>query len=191
MDQNAEAAVTQNQLSGRATGALFFSVFGALWIGLGLYVRETLTAVYVVPTAILLTALIAGALWLKRRAASFPHAPADKAQSRSFNRINLAQWVAIGLVGVTFGRLHIELYALTAIVVIVGLHLLPLARVFHYPMHYVTGTALLAWAVLTLCFVSHDHLQSVTAIGTGIVLWLSAAVTLALAWVLARRRIVG
>lgn len=191
MNQNEKAVVTQNQLSGRATGALFFSVFGALWIGLGLYVRETLTAVYVVLTAILLAVLIAGALWLKRRAASFPHAPADKAQSRSFNRINLAQWVAIGLVGVTFGRMHIELYALTAIVVIVGLHLLPLARVFHYPMHYVTGTALMAWAVLTLCFVSHDHLQSVTAIGTGIVLWLSAAVTLALAWALARRRIVG
>ena len=33
---------TANQVSGRATGALFFSGFGALWFLLALYVREQL-----------------------------------------------------------------------------------------------------------------------------------------------------
>ena len=41
---------------------------------------------------------------------------------------------------------HLQLFIVPAIATIVGLHLFPLARVFHYPLHYVTGALLVLWS---------------------------------------------
>ena len=62
---------------------------------------------------------------------------------------------------------------------IVGLHFFPLTRLFRYPQHHVTGGALVAWALGCLALVPRESLQSTTAFGTGDILWVSAAVTLA------------
>ena len=70
---------------------------------------------------------------------------------------------------------------------IVGLHLLPLARLFHYRPHVGTGLALLFWAVGTCIFVPENRLQGVAALGTGAILCISAAITLALAFDASRK----
>jgi hypothetical protein len=46
---------------------------------------------------------------------------------------------------------------------------------------------LVLWASASVLFVPVDRLQGVSALGTGIVLWLSAAITLTLAIAMARR----
>lgn len=172
---------TANQLSGRAIGSIFFSGFGALWIGLALYVRQTLTIDLTIGIGAGLAALLLTAFWLLRRSKHFPKLPEDKAMSRAFNRVNAMQWIAIAVVSFSFARLHIDAYVLSAITAIVGIHLFPLAKLFRYPLHNFTGAALVAWASASVLFVPVDHLQGVTAIGTGIILWISAAVTLSLA----------
>jgi hypothetical protein len=63
----------------------------------------------------------------------------------------------------------------------------PLGRIFRYPAHYRAGAILLAWAVASVVFVPVADLQSIAALGTGTILWLSAAVTLTLAFRAARR----
>jgi len=173
--------ITANQLSGRAIGSIFFSGFGALWIALALYIKQTLSIDLAIGIGAALAALLLTAFWLMRRAKRFPKLPEDKAMGRAFNRINAIQWIAVAIVGFTFARLHIDVYVLSAITAIVGIHMFPLAKLFRYPLHNVTGAVLVAWASASVLFVSADHLQSATAIGTGIILWLSAAVTLALA----------
>jgi hypothetical protein len=70
---------------------------------------------------------------------------------------------------------------ISAITAIVGLHMFPLARVFRYPLHYVTGSALVGWAAASALLFPKDEMQGSTALGTGLILWLSALVTLALA----------
>jgi hypothetical protein len=172
---------TANQLSGRATGSIFFSGFGALWIALALYIKQTLTVDLAIGIGAGLAALLLTSCWLLRQAKHFPKLPENKFVSREFNRINAMQWIAIAVVGFTFARLHIDVYVLSAITAIVGIHMFPLAKLFRYPLHNVTGAALVVWASVSVLFVPADHLQGVTAIGTGIILWLSAAVTLALA----------
>ncbi len=83
--------------------------------------------------------------------------------------------------------MHLDHYVMNAIALIVGLHFLPLARLFRYAPHYVTGAVMVAWAMATVWVVPAESLQSVTAMGTGLLLWLSAAATLGLALARTRR----
>ena len=126
-------------------------------------------------------ALAGGAFFLLRRAKALPRVPEDPAMARAFKWINIIQWVAVAVVAFAFARFGIDVYVISAITAIVGLHMFPLARVFRYPMHYVTGTALVGWAATSLLLFPKDEMQGSTALGTGLILWSSALVTLALA----------
>ena len=174
--------LTANQLSGRATGALFFTGFGALWLILAHYVRQSLNATTLCAVATGTLLLLAGSSALFRQARCFPRVPDDPAIGRVFGRINAVQWIAVFVVAFSFARLHIDAYVLSAITAIVGLHMFPLARLFRYPMHHITGALLVGWAAVSIFVAPASHLQGITALGIGIILWLSAAVTLALAY---------
>jgi hypothetical protein len=166
-------AQTANQIGGRATGALFFTGFGALWLVLGLYVREQLHGAAI-------AGLLLGAAALLLASLLLPRVPEDPAVSRAFNRINAAQWIAVGVLAFALARLHLDAYIPTAVAAVVGLHLIPLARLFRNRLHYATGALLLAWAAGSALLTPSGELQGVTALGTGAILWLSAAVTLAM-----------
>jgi len=178
---------TANQLSGRAIGSIFFAVFGALWIVLALYAKQRLNLATLAWAASDFTVLMVMALWLVRQARRFPRVPDDPAQTKAFNRINAVQWVAVCVTAIAFARLHLDAYVMCAITAIVGLHMFPLARLFRYPLHYVTGSALAGWAAVSASLVPADQLQGTCALGTGILLWLSAFATLTIAATVARR----
>ena len=173
---------TANQLSGRATGALFGAGFGAIWLALAFYALQRLSAATVSGILVGLVVLVLAAIFLLRVARHWPRVPDDPAMSRAFAWINAIQWIAVAVVAFTLNRLHLDAYVINAIIAIVGLHMFPLARLFRYPPHYVTGAVLVAWAVASAILVPTDHLQGVSALGTGFLLWFSAAFTLALAW---------
>jgi hypothetical protein len=179
-------ALTANQLSGRAIGSLFSTGFGTLWLMLALYVRERLSIGAVVGVVLVAAGLTATALNLMRHARRFPRVPEDMRVKRMFLWINGAQWLAIFLLLTTLNKLHLEVYDVTAIAAIVGVHVFPLAKLFRYKMHYATGAALLLWVAGTLFFVPAQRLQGMTALGTGVILWLSSAITLVLAFLVAR-----
>ena len=176
-----------NQLSGRATGALFGAGFGAIWLALALYALEWLSVATVAGLLLGLAALVVAALALLRAAKRWPRVPDDPALGRTFAWINAVQWAAVAIVAVTLNKLHLDAYVMCAITAIVGLHMFPLARLFHYAPHYGSGAALVAWAVVSAVFVPTAQLQGVSALGTGMILWISAAVTLVLALRAARR----
>jgi hypothetical protein len=93
-----------NQLSGRATGVIVCAGFGALWLFLSLYARQTLSAVTVSGVVLGMLALILAAVLLFREAKRWPRVPEDPAVGRAFGWINTIQWIAVG--AVAFGRLH-------------------------------------------------------------------------------------
>jgi hypothetical protein len=173
--------LTANQIGGRAIGALFFTGFGAIWLLLGLYAKQRLTAAPLSLVACGLLALASGAFFLLRRAKALPRVSEDPAMARAFKWINIIQWAAVAVVAFAFARFGIDVYVVSAITAIVGLHMFPLARVFRYPMHYVTGTVLVSWAAASVLLFAKDEMQGSTALGTGLILWSSALVTLALA----------
>jgi|ERR1700733_14942376 len=172
---------TANQLTGRAIGSIFFAGFGAIWLFLSLYARQQLSAATVSGVVAGTLMLLLSAMYLFRQAKRWPRVPDDPAVGRAFGWINAIQWIAAGVAAFTLARLHLDAYVVNAITVVVGLHMFPLARLFRYPMHHVTGTMLVAWSVVSIPLVPAEQLQGFTALGTGMILWLSAAVTLVLA----------
>jgi hypothetical protein len=169
-----------NRLRGRAIGALFFIGFGALWLVLGLFVRSQLDAAGLCWILGFALALAAAAVHVMRRAGRARRTPESARRDRVFYGINAIQWIAVFLAMNLLHRLQLDVYGLSVIAAIVGLHLFPLARLFRYPLHYATGALMVAWSVIAACKLPLDALQGITALGAGVLLWLSAGVTLAL-----------
>jgi hypothetical protein len=178
---------TANQLAGRAIGSMFFAGFGALWLFLFLYAKEILSVRSVAGLVLGLVLLLAAAVSLLRESKRWPRIPNDPRMGKVFGWINAIQWIAVAAVAFSFAKLHIDAYVMSAITAIVGLHMFPLARLFHYSLHYATGAVLTAWAAVSALLLPIDQMQGLTALGTGIILWLSAAVTLTMAMQVARR----
>ena len=178
---------TANQLGGRAIGAIFFTCFGTGWLFLALIAKQQIKFATVTAIMVGMTLLLLAALNLLRLSKRWPRVPDDPAVGRAFGWINAAQWIAVAAVAFTLSKLRLDVYIPSAITAIVGLHMFPLGRIFRYPAHYRAGAILLAWAVASVVFVPVDDLQSIAALGTGMILWLSAVVTLALAFRAARR----
>jgi hypothetical protein len=176
-----------NQLRGRASGVIVVAAFGALWLLLALYAMQMLNVATVAGVVLVVAALVVAAMFLFRKAKRWPSVPDDPAVGRAFGWINTLQWIAVGTVAFTLAKLSLDAYIPSAVTAIVGLHMFPLGRIFRYPAHYRAGAILLAWAAASVVFVPIADLQSVAAFGTGMVLWISAAVTLTLAFRAARR----
>jgi hypothetical protein len=173
--------ITANQLKGRAIGAMFFACFGTGWIFLALTAKQLINAATVSATVAGMVVLLVTAAALMRLAKRWPRVPDDPARGRAFMGINAIQWIAVFIVAFSFARFHIDAYTTSAITAIAGLHLFPLARLFHYPLHYLTGALLVAWAAASAVLLPVAQMQGTTALGTGAILWASAAVTLAIA----------
>ncbi len=157
---------------------MFFSVFGGVW--LGLWTNDQY------PGALALSVVVCGtaALFVASRRVYKANSPALRAvgqtperrrKSRVFASINALQWGAVFLVAVVLSRTGNARWTLPAIIFIVGLHFLPLARLFDYRPHYLTGAALILLASI-YPVAAHDGPESaVGALGAGIILWVSAA----------------
>jgi len=171
-----------NQLRGRAIGSIFFACFGVGWLFLALTAKQQISPSTVSAAMLGLVVLLLGAFTLIRAASRYPRAPRDAAMWRAFVWINAIQWTAIAVVAFSFARLHIDAFVICAITAIIGLHMFPLARLFRYPVHNITGTALVLWAAGSALYLPTAQMQGTTALGTGCILWLSAAATLVLAF---------
>ena len=172
-------------ISGRATGALFFIGFGSLWLSTGLSALHWLNSFSAGGVAIVAAALVIPAVRLLRRAGKLSQAnvgSGDKARAwRVFRVVNIIQWTAILAAVILLNIFHLPEFIVPAIATIVGFHLFPLARVFRYPVHYVTGTLLVLWSSGVVLAVPREKLPSLGALGTATILLVSAAYTLTIA----------
>lgn len=180
--QNALALQAAGSARGRAIGALVFTLFGAAWftqalVGMqwwnpwtmGLLLASTLL---LVGSAVAILRSTAGPA---RQAQSLP---GHQQKSRLFGFINVLQSVAIvGAINLLPYWHRTDLIVVT-VVLIVGVHLFPLARLFRYVPHYLTGGLLVGWAGLCLALFSGPTRDVLGCAGAGLVLWSSAAFTL-------------
>lgn len=179
---------TANQLMGRATGSMVLTGFGSLWLVLSLYARHLLRAGAIAAVGAGFAVLLTASLVLFRRARLWPREANDPRLRRNFNLVNVIQWSAIFVTLFVLARLHLDVYSTTAITAIVGLHMFPLARLFHYPLYHAAGALLVIWAAACAVIVPAANLESTTGMGTGVILWFCAAVTLTISLQAARQR---
>ena len=175
--------------AGRAVGAMFFSVFGGLWVTLGLaqVLAHPPAWVWLLP-ALPALALLGRAVTVFRRhrgaRAALGSQPEVKQREKLFHRINAGQWIAIFVLGNALKWLGLGAWFIPMVIAVVGLHFLPLARLFRYPPHQLTGGALIALAILApLASGRPDNAWG--PLGTGLILWASAA------WALSPRAMAG
>jgi len=159
---------------------MIFAGFGLGWLYTALAGMQKLDAGAAIAVDLGAMALLTAAEYVLRQAKRWPRVADDPKMGRAFAWINTIQWTAIAAAVFGFGRLHIGEYIVPAITAIVGLHLFPLARLFRYPMHHVTGALLVAWGAASCLLFSRDTMQA-SALGAGVILWASAAVMLLLA----------
>jgi hypothetical protein len=167
-----------NQISGRAIGSLFFAGFGALWLVLAFYALERLNYTTILGIACVTLGLIYAAIHLLRLAKHWPSVPENPRVTKTFKIVNGIQYTAIAAIVLVCNVFHFLPYLMCGITLVVGLHMFPLARLFKYTPHYLTGAALTAWAIISAVMLPLEHMQGISALGTGLLLWLSAAFTL-------------
>lgn len=164
-----------------ALGGIFLSLFGAIWLCGGVYAYAGINArllAAIVTASTLMTAWAIATFRARRRA--FTGSGDDAAGKRvrkGFMVVNAMQWTLIGLAVVLLNLTGHVAWILPAVILVVGLHFLPLAQLFRYPGYILTALALTAVAVLTLAFGGDGNIGP-TLLATGAILWLTAAALL-------------
>jgi hypothetical protein len=164
-----------------ALGGIFLSLFGATWLCGGVYAYAGINAwllAAIVTAGTLMTAWAIATFRARRRAfAGTADAAAGKRVRKGFMIVNAVQWTVIGLAVLLLNLTDHVAWILPAVILVVGLHFFPLARLFHYRGYILTALALAGVAILTLLFGSNGNL-ALTLLATGAILWLTAAALL-------------
>lgn len=159
---------------GQALAAMFLVGFGTLWL---LGWRRLLHGGGVAASAaILLVGAVLGVFcWRRwRRAAA---SPANGRRRQLFRLVNVAQWGGIALLMWWMPRHGYGPWTVPVIMLMVGLHFLPLGTLFAYRAHYVTGAVLVLWA-MAYPFALNGPLAPAGSLVAGLILWLSAGYAL-------------
>ena len=172
-------AATSETITGRATGVLFFTGFGSLWTYTGLAALNYLNLWTGLITATILAFLAVPAILLLLRPKTAAQTAADDRHvSRMFTIINVIEGLAIVLSLILLNVFHRTEYIIPTIAIIVGLHLIPLASLFRYAPHYVTGALLVVWSLAVTVLLPRENIGSYGALRTAAILDLRAANTL-------------
>ena len=162
----------------RAIGAMFFSLFGGAWLALGavraLGLRWGWVALIACASFGLFFAAVAQFRKHRSALAAEADTPSKRRADRVFTLVNAGQWVLIFLVGTVLNNTGHGAWFFAAAIIIIGAHFLPLARVFAYPPHYVTGGAMMLWGAGYPFLTRAGALNPVGCAGAGLLLWASA-----------------
>jgi hypothetical protein len=164
--------------AGSAAGQMFFAGFGTLWMTAWCLQRHGVDW-----PMLALIAMAGGTLFLWAwsdfrafRPLVDQHAERakDKARMRHFRWINAAQWLTLFAAdGVLNATGHPD-WTTPANILIVGLHFIPLARLFRVPRHYATGIALIVVALAYPWMAGAGPNYPAGEFATGAILWVSA-----------------
>lgn len=163
---------------GRAIGALFFAIFGGLWLLIGCDLADRLgwmSMALVLALALILVLTAAGVIRKRRDAMrAFRQTPESRRMRRQFRLINAGQWVMAIAAVFLLHRFELDAWTAPAIMLIVGLHFLPLAQVFRYRPHYLTGVILIVTALVYPVVSPGGPASPIGCLIAGITLWASA-----------------
>jgi hypothetical protein len=168
-------------VQGRGIGVMFLAFFGSWWMAAGLNTIPGMKTSVLTGVALIGLGLFAAGWRQLRRAKQ--HTPTRQVidasieanRTKVFRNINIAQWSAcIGLV-VVLNILQRGEWIVPGIMLIVGVHFFPLAKLFRYQAHYVTGSALVALALSYPFLAAGGPASAVGPIGAALILWVSAA----------------
>ncbi len=170
------------RLKGRARGALICGVFGAVFMIQSAFFGTIVNPAWLAAIALSAATFIVWPVTEVRSRRHLEYSPADRqrwaAVSTVFWTDCAIEWLACTAACIWLA--NIRRYDLIPHFLggTIGLHFLPLAKVFKMPLYYWTGTAMVlgAWATLAI---PAGHVHNFAAYGAnGLSLWATAAVIL-------------
>jgi hypothetical protein len=176
------------RVKGASIGATIVGGFGAVWLAFGMTSAGMPVKAGVALVAPVFAVIAILAVAARRRVPKMEQAesPEKKAMMRAFAAVNVVQWVAIFAVVNLLHNLRLDGWITASIVLIVGAHFLPLARIFRAPQHDRTGWALMLLALAAVVIPASIR-DAVECLGAGVILWASAASALRVAFRMAAR----
>ena len=178
-----EAIFQMERAKGASIGATIAGFFGGAWLTLGMAsagVPWGVAVMAVLPVFAVIAFLGAA---VRRRLPNIDEAetPEKKQMMRAFGMVNVAQWLAIFGVANVLANLQLNAWIVPAIVLIVGAHFIPLARIFQAPQHLKTGIAMMLCAAIAVVLPTSIR-DTVECVSAGVILWISAAAALRVAF---------
>jgi hypothetical protein len=161
----------------RALGALIFGFFGSVLLEVwnerahaGLPLALTIGALGLV------LFMFAGMRYRRHAPAlaGEPDSAEKRRADRVFNLVNLGQWLLILVLGNVMANLGLGDWVVPMAIAVIGLHFVPLARVYRNPPHYLTACAMVALALSYPFLAPGGARDPVGFLGTGLILWMSA-----------------
>ena len=173
---------------GLAGGSLWLIAVGIVYAAWSLLtVRSRLAILLLAGISIFAVVLILFGIAMTRGVAQLPFLPSASPSEgrrimRRFGMIFAAECVAIAVVSAVCARTHHWRFIVPLAIVLVGLHFLPLAKLFRVPRYYVTGALFCVIPIATMLSVpAHAQIGqslswiTIPAVGCGLV-------SLATAW---------
>lgn len=150
------------------SGIWVLNIFAALWGVAGIMVGQLPSWLAFLPVA------LSGALllWASRQPIGTGNPVAGNHVGRVVGIATAFEVVAIVATEYVLIHLHLPTALMPAVVIIVGLHFIPLARWIPVPLYYRTGGALIGVGLLALLLPSSDRAIA-SGIGAALVLWAS------------------
>jgi hypothetical protein len=186
MDTTEQAGI----VLGSASGAIMGTVFGGLWLGLNLFFANALSwlrgpafAVCLVAFTVGLLGLYAASVYLIRRSRKLlAQAPTQRrwaaVSRKGFLWAVVGETVGIAVLITVCGWLQFYALIEVGIALVVGLHFFPLARIFRARGYYAMGAAITVWCIASVVLFRAQKMDVAAGIGTGAILWLTAAYNL-------------
>jgi hypothetical protein len=159
-----------------AQGILTMVVFGLAWAVAGAVGLPSAARIAAWAVALVLAVVVAGAALRSRPARTVRRGPTTANPGRDFGWVNLAQTVLIVAAVVGLGRAGHPVLIAPVTCLVVGLHFLPLARIFGIvPLYLWTGAVLIVIAavgfVLVAAGVSTGAVLAAVGLPAALTLW--------------------
>ena len=177
---------TESTLASRAIGAIIFSIFGSVWLALWNQRAFQGSMLLYLAIALFGLGLLAVALSRFQLVKAFHAAesklPRKQAAMRRFHWINAAQWAGILVISNVLINVGMTAWVTPVAMLIIGLHFLPLAKVFSNPSHLVVGTVLGLFAISYPFLLAGGPADPYGCFGAGLILLTNALWNVSFGW---------
>jgi len=172
-----DASFQAEAVIGAGRGALIVAMFGAGWLGWGLGQARAFTGFVGPAFGFIELFLLACSIYVIRKGRllrkQYPPMPASTRQAirKSLLLVVSMEIVGLLLVWILAHRFHRPDLAADWCAMVVGLHFLPLAKIFRSLHLLVIGILMTLWCVLCWFLFRSNALVISVTVGTGILLW--------------------
>jgi hypothetical protein len=158
-------------------GALVAGMFGMGWLGSGLGIAHAFTPAVIICFDVSGILVLGSSIYLIRKGKalrrSYPASPDEQARTvrKQFIVIVILEFTLIAILSTLAYTFHRPDLAPVLAAIVVGLHFLPLGRIFRQTRYYFWGIAIALWCGVCAFLFRSNTLVAWSNIGTGILLW--------------------